>query len=412
MYTYKRAVGINLLVPRGEELLDISTVPTRDLFGLYSQLTIVVADGLANRDVAIDARRYSDELGLFVGTIQAWLDTKAKVPLITSNTLPGTEYRFATMHDIQYEWFSLLPGDARLAADRQPLLTKTAARDIRVVKTDNTEVDFQALVDRCLWVINGHLTRAVKGVRELYLLNAGRHFNVDDNTHVGCLNLNTVSTLKTYPITANQIEFIPHDTYRSLRVDAPVSLVGKTVWMSIGGRLHLNDVVQVNGPKGVTIRTDKVDWFTRIFDSKELIDLSTVIDKERGVVGKDFFQTEDFFRKLLTDLSSFFIVLDNPHLYTELVPISTYRYPFTFHTEETRRIPLMVSNGLLPKYFTRRIVNRRLLDIDIGVNKRYVNKTTGIRNEGELFHGSTNRFSPSTLSKGYLLYIRGLIQGT
>jgi hypothetical protein len=71
----------------------------------------------------------------------------------------------------------------------------------------------------------------------------------------------------------------------------------------------------------------------------------------------------------------------------------------------------MVSNGLLPKYFTRKIINRRLLDIDLGINKRYLNKTTGIHNEGNLFHGFTNRFQPSTLFEGYLLYIRAIIQG-
>jgi len=410
MYTYKRAVGINQLVPRGEELLDISAVPTKELFRLYSHLTIVVADALAKRDVAIDAIKYQDELGLFVGTIQEWLDTKTTVPLITSNKLPGTEYRFATSHDIQYEWFTLLPGDVRISDDRQDLLTKSSAPDIRVTKTDNTEVDYQALVDRCLWTINGHLVRAVKGNRCIFLLNAGKHFNVNDNVHVNCINLNTVSTLNTYPITAEQIEFVDHDTYRSLRLDAPVSLVGKTVWASLGGRLYFDDVIQPNGPKGATVRTERVDWFTRVFDSKELIDLTTVIDKDRQVVGKDFFQTEDFFKKLLTDKSSFLIVLDNPHLYVSLEPVTKYQYPFTFHTEETKRIPLMVGNGLLPKYFTRRIINRRLLDIDIGVNKRYLNKTTGVHNEGELFHGYTNRHSPSTLHEGYLLYIRGLIQ--
>jgi hypothetical protein len=412
MYTYQRAVGINQLVPRGEELLDISAVQTKDLFALYSELVIVVTDAFAKRDVAIVAVTYQNELGLFVGTIQEWLDTKATVPLITSNTLPGTEYRFVTSHDIQYEWFTLLPGDVRLADDRQDLLTKTSAPDIRVTKTDNTEVDYQALVSRSLWTINGHLTRAIKGTRCIYLLNAGKHFNVDDNVHVNSLNFNTVSTLNTYPVTADQIEFIDHGTYRSLRLDAPVSLVGKTVWMSIGGRLYLNDVVQANGEKGVTIRTEKVDWFSRVFDSKELIDLTSVIDKDRQIVGSDFFQTEDFFTKLLTDVSTFFIILDNPNLYVTLEPVTKYSYPFTFHTDETRRIPLMVSNGLLPKYFTRKLLNRRLLDIDIGVNKRYLNKTTGIHNEGELFHGYTNRFSPSTLSEGYLLYIRGLIQGT
>jgi hypothetical protein len=418
MYTYKRAVGINQLVPRGEELLDISSMPTKELFTTYSDLTLVVTDELAKVEVAIDVIGYYNDLVGFTGTIQEWLDTKKTTPLKTTNTVPGKEYRFVTSHDIQYEWFSLLPGDVRLADDRQALLTTTGAPDIRVVKTDNTEVDFKALTERALWTVNGHLTRAVEGTRELYLLNAGKHFNVNDNIHVGCLNFNTVSKLATYPITAEMLNFADNGTTRSVRLDAPtqangekLSFAGKTVWMSLGGRLMFNDVVQVNGDKGVTLRTEKVDWFTRIFDSKAMIDLSGVIDKERDVVGAEFFNTEEFFTALLTDPSTFFIVLDNPNLYVWRKPLEAYQYPFTFHTEETRRIPLMVSNGLLPKYFTRKIINRRLLDIDLGINKRYLNKTTGIHNEGNLFHGFTNRFQPSTLFEGYLLYIRAIIQG-
>lgn len=417
MYTYKRAVGINQLVPRGEELLDISSMPTKELFTTYSDLTLIVTDGLAKIDVAIDAITYYNELIVFDGTIQQWLDTKVTTPLKTSNKLPGGEYRFVTTHDIQYEWFSLLPGDARISDDRQALLTPTGAPDIRVTKTDNTEVDYDALLHRSLWVVNGHLTRAIKGTRELFLLNAGKHFNVNDNIHVNCLNFNTLSTLNTYPVTQDEVSFEDHDTYRFLRLDAPknskgekISFAGKTVWMSIGGRLYFNDVVQVNGEKGVTIRTDRVDWFTRVFDSKELIDLSSVIDQARDVVDADFFNTAKFFNALLTDPSTFFIVLDNPNLYVWLKPLVSYQYPFTFHTEETRRIPLMVSNGLLPKYFTRKLINRRLLDIDLGVNKKYLNKTTGIHNEGNLYHGFTNRYRPSTLFEGYLLYIRALIQ--
>lgn len=411
MYTYKRAVGVNQLIPRGEELLDISTVPTKDLFRLYSKLTVVVTDGLAQRDVAIDALFYFNELAVFVGTIQQWLDTKATVVLQTSNKLPGTDYRFVTTHDIQYKWFTLYPGDARIAEDRQALLNKTSARDIRVIKTDRTAVDYKALVNRSLWSINGHLVRAVEGDNSIYLINAGRHYNVNDNAHVNCLNFNTISTLKTYPVTEEAINFEDKGTYRFLRLKTPVSLKGKTVWMSLGGRLCLADVIEENGEFGVTVRTEKIDWFSQIFDSKALIDLTSVIDSEREVVGKDFFNTAEFFKALLLDPSTFFIVLDNPHLYVSVEPIATYSYPFTYHTEELKRVPLMLGNGLLPKYNVRKIVNRRLLDIDIGNQKLYLNQKTGVNNEGDLFHGFTNRFSPSTLYQGYLLYIRGLMQG-
>lgn len=411
MYTYKRAVGVNQLIPRGVELLDIATVPTKELFGLYRSLTLVVTDELAQRDVSIDAYAYFNELMAFTGTIQAWLTTQSAVVLKTSNKLPGDKYRFVTTHDIQYEWFTLFPGDARISEDRQALLTKAAAKDIRVIKTDRTQVDYKALLDCSLWTINGHMVRAIEGDDSLYLINAGRHYNVNDNAHVNCLNFNTVSTLKTYPVTKENLFFEGHETFNYLHLKSPVSLKGKSVWMSIGGRLCLTDVVQQNSEYGITINAERVDWFTRIFDSKQFIDLSSVIDKDREVVGKDFFTTEAFFTALMLDPSTFFIVLDNPDLYVSMEAIAAYNYPFTYHTEELKRVPLMLGNGMLPKYNVRKIINRRLLDIDIGNQKRYLNYKTGINNEGDLYHGFTNRFSPSTLHRGYLLYIRGLIQG-
>lgn len=411
MYTYKRAVGVSRRSPKGDELLDIAGIPCNTLFTEYSRLLIVVLDGYSNKDVAIDLQYYLVDLGVFTGDIQAWLNTKASTPLKTEPKLPGDRYRYVTTQDIQYKEFSLLPGNALAGDDSQDMYTTADAPDIRVVKTDNSEVDWTALVERALWTINGHMVRAVKGNRCLYLLNAGKHFNVDDNIHVNCLNFNTVSKLSTRPIAAGDIKFEIIDGVKYLHVSSKVSLKDKTVWMSIGGRLYQNDVVQPRGNDSFAIKINKVDWFSAIFDSKRLIDLSSVIDKDRMVVPAEFFSTEEFFTKLFTDISSFMVIFDNPRLYASLVPLTSYLYPFTYHTEETRQIPLLTGNGLLPKYYVRRIINRRLLDIDIGVQRIYANKTTGIHNEGNLYHGFTNRHDPSKLHSGYLLYIRAIVQG-
>ena len=411
MYTYNRAVGVSRRSPKGEELLDIAALPCNTLFAEYSRLIIVVYDSIAMRDVSVDMMYYYNDLGSYAGTIQQWLNVMANTPLRSSNKLPGDRYRFVTTHDIQYEWFSLLPGSAAQGDDRQDLLTTADAPDIRVVKTNNTDVDFDALLHRGLFVVNGHLTRAMPGTRCLYLLNAGKHFNVYDNIHVNYLNFNTVSKLNTYPIPRDCIKYTEVDGVPFLHVKSKVPTANKTTFMSIGGRLYLNDIIVPRGNDSFAIQINKVDWFTAIFDSKELIDLSTVIDKERMVVDKNFFRNEEFFTKLLMDLSSFMIVLDNPYLDVSMVPMTNYLYPFTYHTEETRQLPILTGNGLLPKYFTRRIINRRLHDIDIGVQKLYVNKTTGINNGGDLLHGFKSKFAPSKLHAGYLLYIRGIIQG-
>lgn len=414
MYTYKRAVGNSRLSPKGEELLDISGVPCNTLFTLYTRLTIVVTDVYAGRDVAIDLSYYIGELGSFTGDIQAWLDTKANTTLQTSNKLPGDRYRYVTTDDIEYKGFTLKPGDVRVGREQQELLTIHNAPDMRVMKANNSDVDYGALVDRALWVMNGHLVRAVKGEtgeRCFYLLGAGKHFQIYDNVHVNCLNFNTVSKLKTYGFKKEDISFEVINGSIHLHIKTDFELLGKTVWASLGGRLYREDIIHVRANRGIAINVDQVDWVRAIFDSKQLIDLGKVIKKERTEVPGDFFEKEEFFVNLLLEVSSFLIVLDNPHVHAYTMPLVNYNYPFTFHSEETRNIPLLTGNGLLPKYFTRSIINRRLLDIDIGVQRIYVGKTAGIYNSDAVHHTHTNRWKPSKYHTGYHLYIRGVIQG-
>lgn len=410
MYTYRRAVGIYASGPRGQQLLDISNMKLSVITQYFRQMLVIVYDEIGQQEVVIDLSDYWQEAQRFADFIQPWLDTKKTVPLITSNKVPGKEYRYVTCEDIQYKWFTPLPGDARLAEDKQSLLTTTGAPDIRLHRTDNANVDYTALAQRCLWTMNGHLVRAVAGPSDVYLLNAGKHFNVDDTCHITCLNFNTVSTLRTLPITEAQIAYENHDTYRFCHLRTDVSLKDKTVWMSIGGRLYLDDIVRVTGDKTIALQVDKVDWFSRIFDSKSMIDLSRVISKDREVVAKDYFYQDATMKALLTDPSTFIIVLDNPHLSVDVTPIALYSYPFTYHTEETKKLPLLLSNGLLPKYYTRKIINRRLLDIDVGLQRRYLNKTAGIHRPDDVLHGFTSRYSPSELFRGYLLKVRSIIQ--
>lgn len=410
MYTYKRAVGINQLVPEGQEIIDISALQTKALPITFSELIIVVTDSLYKRDVSIDMLDYVNEFIGFTGTIQQWLDTKTSVVLKTSNTLPGTEYRWATLHDIQYEWFTPFPADASMAMDRQAMLDTASATDIRYYKTDKSSVDYVALAERCLWTYNGHLTRAVADKTGLYLLNAGKNYRVNDNCHACCINLNTMTKLKTYGFKAEDVIFEAADTHIFVHLKTPVSLLNKTVWMSIGGRLYLNDVINMVAEKMLAIRTERVDWFTRIFDSKRFIDLEGVIDEERDVVGADFFRTEKFWKALLAHPSTFLIVADNPHLYVSLDPVQVYKSPFTYETQETKALPLMTADGMFPKYFTYRIINRRILNTDLGNQRLYLNWTTGVGNGGNLYHGYTNRFKPSKLNDAYLLSIRSVIQ--
>lgn len=411
MYTYIRAVGVYSSGPKGQQLLDISKYSLETVCKYFKEMIVVLNDSMSKeKELALNLFDYYEEVKVYKKNIQSWLDENQTRVLKTSTKVPGNRYGYVTSQDIQYKWFSLFPGSINRPSDSQGLLTVNNAPDIRVMKTDGSKVDYKALANRSLWTINGYMVRAVADDTAVYLQNAGKHYRVYDGIHVNCLNFNTISTLNTETVVKENIKFIEVSGYQQVRVKSKTSLKGKTVWMSIGGQLYFNDIVDVLNDNTIRIQTDKVDWFTKIFDAKRFIDISTIIDKEREIVDKNFFRTEDFFQKLFTDLSTFIIILDNGNMSVESVPLTTYRYPFTYHTEEKLNLPLMLSNGMIPKYFVRKIINRRLLDIDMGVQRAYLNKTTGSANEGNLLHDYTNRCIPSHYFRGYHLKIRSIVQ--
>ena len=175
MYQYIRAVGLYKDGPTGEQLLDIAQYRLKDVAKYFSEMLVVIKDLLSDEaEVVINLNDYREEINTLDLTIQQWLDAKSSVPLITSNKVPGNEYRYVTCGDIQYQGFSLLPGNAKLSADKQDKLTTTGAPDLRVQKTLLSQVNYGLLQTNCLWTVNGYLTRSVATEDCLYLLNAGR----------------------------------------------------------------------------------------------------------------------------------------------------------------------------------------------------------------------------------------------
>jgi len=409
MYSFIRSVVRYNQGPVGLQEYDISRVPLNTLYKYFQEVYIIVMDGIYKQEVAIKYTDYQSDFGAYSGLIAAWLTSKANVALKTYNEFPRGTYRMVTMHDIQYEWFSLLPGNAKRSPADQDSIALADAPDMRIHKTNNSAVDYLDLNKSTLWLINNHFVRNVADADNIYLLNASKHYRVNNQSHVCCWNFKGIGNIETFGIAKEDLHYTQEGSSQFLKVKCKGDMKGKTVWMVIGGRLYMNDIINVSDDNAVTVNINKVDWFDKIFTSRAWLDLSSVIKPEVVAVGKDFFQTESFFTNLLTDLSSFFILIDNPNLVVTHVPVGRYRFPFRYYTERKEKLPLLLSNGLYPKYMVRKHVNLRLLDIDAGLHKRYVFHTTGVNNGG-LHHEAVNLGYSESYNYGYLIEIKALTQ--
>lgn len=409
MYTFKRSIIRYVTGPMGLIPFDVSAIPLNAFYKYFKEAIIVIEDTLYKTNVSIKYTDYQASFSGYAGTIQQWLDDHKADVLKTYDEFPQEIYRTVTLHDIQYEWFSLLPGNVALSSRDQDLININDAPDIRVHKTNNTDVDYTDLQKSTLWLANNHLVRSVADDKNIYLIGAGKHYRVNTNTHVCCMNFKGIGEITQTPIADSDISYVVDGTSRHLKVKYKEVLKDKTVWMVIGGRLYMSDVITQTDDNAVVINITKVDWFEKIFTSRGWIDLSGVIKKDVVAVGPEFFQTEEFFRSLLTDTSSFFVVIDNPNLMVTHIPVGEYHFPFTYYTERKDKLPLLLSNGLMPKYSLRKHVDKRLLDIDAGLHKRFVFHSSGLNNGG-LHHEVTNLGFSERYNRGYLLEIKALLQ--
>lgn len=409
MYEFVRSIIRYNQGPSGLQPLDISTLPLNTFYKYFKEVIIVIKDSLYNETVSIKFTDYYSEFGAYSGVIADWLKTKKDTPLKVYEEYPKDVYRTVTLHDIQYEWFSLLPGNANGHERDQDLIALADAPDIRVRKTNGSFVDYPKLNKSTLWLMNNHFVRNVADEKDVYLINAGKHYQVNSNTHVCAMNFSGIGEIETFGIKSEDVHYVKEGSAQHLKVKCKGDFKNKTVWMVIGGRLYMNDIINVSDDNAVLVNINKVDWFDKIFTSRAFIDLTSVIDQEVATVNKDFFNNEDFFMRLLTDLSSFFVLIDNPNLVVNHVPVGNYNFPFTYHTERKEKLPLLLSNGLIPKYFYRKHVDRRLLDIDAGLHKRYLFHTTGINN-GAVQHEAVNLGFPERYNRGYFLEIKALLQ--
>lgn len=410
MYSFKRSVIAYNTGAKGLQPFDVSGVLLNKYRDYFTQVWLVLNDLMYDAEICIQYTNYAQEFDAYNGTIADWLATKANTPLTTVKGYPGTEFIKAKFYDAQYQWFTPNPGDASRHTNDQHLITLYEAPDIRMHKTDNSAVDYKALNDYTLWLMNGHVSRSVADDTDIYLINAGKNYKVNTNITIGVINFKGIGKVSTSPIKAEDIKFTVSGQDRHLKVKTKEVLKDKTVWMVIGGRLYMNDVVRVTSDNSVTINFTGVDWFEKMFTSREWIDLQDIIPREQKSVPKNYFRSEAFFMKLLTHPSTFFVTINNPYISTTSIPLREYQFPFTYHTERSDDLPMLLANGLIPCYQRRKIVNEFLLDIDAGFHKRYLYHTAG-EATGDFIHGTLHYAYPHSYARAYLLEIKSLFKG-
>lgn len=405
MYKYLYAVGRYHGFHPGFHVVDISTWRVGDLEKIFSILYIVVKDEMYNSNSAI---MLDDYRTMFIQTpdisIQQWLDNNPALILKTSKYIPENTQSYVKQERLFTHGYFHFPGDINLTKDRQKDLLSDSAPDLLVKHYKYVSgVDYQRQVEHALFSINGVFYRAEAREEGFYLRGAGLDYIKNrQDLRIGALNFQKLGKLECIPIEASKLISIPSNGEPGWKYKLSAKqLEGKTLWLVVNGQLVVD-----------------TEMVYRVSSDDVVIKLSAFDAMKHHQVYRDYCRTPDLYdmtkirrykEEALAMHNSFFLLIDNPTLGIDVVPLATHLHPNAMHTEERFQHPVVLTNGLFPTPYMRSYGKKqRILNVDLRINRVYPIQTNGVRGGDKLNSLYVNQGDPGALVTGFFFKIHGI----
>lgn len=329
---------------------DISKLSCQAIMRGYIDNWVVLSSPFLASNVSLRLQdNYFSELSNFNGTFSAWLASLGNRSLTTTTKLPNMVEHTAKFVNLDQYWFKQTPTNIRYSAKKP--FTYMEGVDLLITKDG---VDYPYLFNRSLFTVNGYIHRSSLSVDGIYLLDAIKSSKVPNDTHSGVMTFNNVSTLKSYPITPDQLRpATAGSSYNEqILMTLPFDATGKQVAIVIGGILYWQDnALNVIGPKLASINTTHINWIDRYFYDREWMDLSSIPTggdpNEPNVVYNSTVRSEEFYKAWLSLTQSFWVVFDNPNVEISTIPLASYRWPGQYGHVNDDPIPVLLTNGVI-----------------------------------------------------------------
>lgn len=229
--------------------------------------------------------------------------------------------------------------------------------------------------------INGLFHYSTSGYNGLVVYEGGRSIMRSGKNGIGILNLEDVGTVEKILLEEGMF-FKPHADVKAseamyFKLGEP--LTGKTLLLVIGGYLHiLDDVYQVISDENgiVKVNINKIALAQRIFESRDLINLSTLnihtTQVNQGLIETQALYSEENLLAYMTLPQSFAVIVDTPDLYVEEHPAEKANLPGLFYSSDVPKLPLKTRTGRMPEYWVKREDQTFVCYIDDNLSKNYV----------------------------------------
>ena len=276
---------------------------------------------------------------------------------------------------------------------------------VKAVTSDLDKVDLllrknipnrNELYTKVLATVNGFTHRVFSHEDGIAVANGGETFNNTGINTVGILSFSKACDISQHVITESMLTPATSTTplYKELIINLGMPLVNKTIMLSIGGHLMINNGVAdiVNAETGIIlVKLNKVDLIKMLMNSVGKINLDSlgVFPATRGVtynkVRVNDLQSDLCVKKYMTLPQSFVIVADTQCIQIDYSDVETTGLPSVYESKNEPIYPLMTSQGLIPEYWKIRgedhwsirlyddITKRKMYLTNISYNNEVVN---------------------------------------
>lgn len=237
------------------------------------------------------------------------------------------------------------------------------------------------LYTRIITTVNGFTHRTFSHEDGIALAGAGETFNNSGINTVGVLSFLNACDLRQYEITDNMLtpSTSTMPLYKELLINLGTSLHNKSVMLSIGGHLMLNnDVVDVVNPEAgiILVKLAKLNILKMILGSVGIINLDAlgIFATNKGTtynkVRVNDVTADICIRRYMCIPQSFVIVADTQSIQTEYHDISPTGIPGSYETKNEPLYPLITSQGLMPEYWRLRNEEQWSIKLTDDITKR------------------------------------------
>ncbi|AEV89578.1 putative virion structural protein [Pseudomonas phage OBP] len=403
MYTYKYSTGRYKNYRPGYHPVDIKGYSVADLEKMFDILYITVRDEMFNSDVTISLEDYRLEFAEVPQyDIEQWLQTQNGNNLKPSDITPGDKYSYVKLERIFTYGYFHYPADLNLAKDRQDALLADSAPDIRVSHYRYQNIDYNKINDYSLFTVNGVFVRSVGRSDGVYLLGAGTDYIANRNDiRIGALNFQKLGKVKTIPFDKDKLIETETTSGKLWEYKLDENISSKTAYVVVNGQLLVDpEIVSRTADDRLTIDLTAFDVCHHFLNYRHY----TRTPKLTNLTKFDNYKKE-----ALLSHNSFIVLIDNPSLGVDVVPLTTFRYPNVLHTEDRFQHPVLLENGMFPvPYLKSYGIKQRLINHDLRIYRFYPFMTDGTKGGQIILNDATNPGNVGRLQRGYTFKIHGV----